>query len=401
MMDVSRLCSDLVKIPSENPPGSTEDVILSIEELLDTCGIRSTITRRSGGKCNLVTEPAATNLLLCGHVDVVPALDDGWSDPPFSGLIRNGAVWGRGSTDMKGGCAALLTAFLAFFERYGRAPAQLAFVCDEETGGECGIRHLIKKRLIAPCDCLIAEPTPACHPNIGQKGLVRLALRFSGSPGHGSLYPAVGTSAIAEALSFIEYLKRLHGKKFTHDSRLEAILTRSSEVLAEEFDLPQAGEVLSCIMFNPGVIRGGEKANIVAQRCDMEIEMRIPWGCDIPALLSDLRKKAPHCTIISETSHLPSLTPPDSLIATTTCAAIQQVYRKPAFPVVQWAASDARHLRCEGFNVIEYGPGSLRSLHAIDEHVPIESLEKAAEVYLTVLRMYDPDLASTGSGSMM
>ena len=387
-MDIARLCSDLVRIRSENPPGRTQEVISYISSLLKSRGVRSTVTDDGCGRCNLVTEPAESGLLLCGHVDVVPALDEGWNDPPFSGRIRDGSVWGRGSTDMKGGCAALLGAFLSFYEEYGHAPAQLAFVCDEETGGESGIRCLIENGAVAPCDCLIAEPTPQFHPNIGQKGLVRLALRFSGCPGHGSLYPTVGTSAIAEAGSFIGYLDNLHARKFSHDPFLEEIISRSAAVLAEELAVDRADEVLSSIMYNPGVIRGGEKSNIVAQRCDLEVEMRIPWGCDIPSLMAELRAEFPRLSVLSETAHTPSLTSPDSRVVTATCAAIGKVCGMTATPIVQWAASDARHLRTAGFNVVEYGPGSLRCLHAIDEHTPIGSLTRAADVFVELMQAY-------------
>lgn len=388
MQEIGRLCSDLVRIRSENPPGKTEAVITYIGELLNRYGVPSTITDDGCGRCNLITDPVDTGLLVCGHVDVVPALDDGWTEPPFSGAIRNGIVWGRGTTDMKGGCAALIIAYLSFLDKYGQRPAQMAFVCDEETGGESGIRHLIRKNLISPCDCLIAEPTPNTHPNIGQKGLVRLELRFAGTPAHGSLYPQVGTSAIIEAVNFTGFLQELHTRKFTHDPCLEEILRRSSDVLEEEFGVHGADTILSGIMFNPGVIHGGEKSNIVAQKCDLEVEMRIPWGCNIPSLLAELRSRFPRCTVLSEISHVPSLTPPGSRIATVTCNAIRQVFGRESTPIVQWAASDARHLRQAGFPVVEYGPGNLRYLHAIDEHVSIASLEKASEVYYALMQEY-------------
>jgi succinyl-diaminopimelate desuccinylase len=227
-----------------------------------------------------------------------------------------------------------------------------------------------------------------CHPNIGQKGLVRLELRFSGSPGHGSLYPTIGRSAIAEALAFIDYLSALHREEFTSGKEMDEILARSSRVLAEEFGLPQASEVLKSIMFNPGVIAGGEKSNIVAQVCDLDLEMRIPWGCNIDRLLQDIQRHAPHGMILSRIAHEPSLTDPDCRIVAVTCDAVGRIYGRSASPIVQWAASDARHLRSAGFRVIEYGPGELRTLHAIDEHVTIQSLEKAAEVYGEIMRTY-------------
>jgi len=387
-MDVSTLCSDLVKIRSDNPPGDTQAVIGYIRDLLTGRGIRSVVTERARGRCNLVTEPAGTGILFCGHVDVVPALDEGWSFPPYTGAVRKGSVWGRGATDMKGGCASIIGAFFRFIDRYDRIPTQLAFVCDEETGGDSGIRYLIGQNIIKPCDCLIAEPTPAYHPNIGQKGLVRLELRFFGSPAHGSLYPAVGRSAIIEALTFIEYLRSLHRQGFTHEKEMEKIIARSSRVLAEEFGLPQASEILTKIMFNPGVIAGGEKSNIVAQACDLDLEMRIPWGCNIGSLLQDIGRHLPHGTITSQTFHEPSLTDPGSSIVTTTCDAVKRIYGMEASPIVQWAASDARHLRSAGFNVIEYGPGELKTLHAVDEYVTTESLEKASAVYQEIMQAY-------------
>lgn len=388
-MDVARICSDLVRIKSENPPGETADVIHYIDTLLTAHGTRSTITECRPGRCNLVTEASRTGLLLCGHVDVVPALKEGWSVPPFSGLIQDDVVWGRGATDMKGGCAAILSAFLERADTTGENPAaQLAFVCDEETGGECGIRHLIAERLITPCDCLIAEPTPVRHPNLGQKGLVRLEMKFTGSPGHGSLYPVVGRSAIVEALAFVTFLRSLHSKEFRHDPELEAIISDSSRVLSEEFTMYKAKEVLTRIMFNPGRISGGEKSNIVAQSCDLDVEMRIPWGCDIPSLLEEIRAHAPHGTIISEESNEPSLTDPRTRITAAVCRSVREIHGGDVFPIVQWAASDARHMRSAGFNVVEYGPGELRYLHAIDEHVRIESLRKAVQVYTSVMRDY-------------
>src|SRR5512139_240080 len=142
-MHVSRICSDLVKIRSENPPGRTKEVIEYIRVFLERLGIRSAVSGNASGMCNLVTEMTGTGLLLCGHVDVVPALDAGWTNPPFSGKIDDRYVHGRGATDMKGGCASILAACEVLADRDGEVPAGLAFVCDEETGGENGIRRLL------------------------------------------------------------------------------------------------------------------------------------------------------------------------------------------------------------------------------------------------------------------
>jgi succinyl-diaminopimelate desuccinylase len=116
--------------------------------------------------------------------------------------------------------------------------------------------------------------------------------------------------------------------------------------------------------------------------------MRIPWGCNIRDLIQDLMIHAPHAVILSSEINEPSMTSPDARIVTRTCDAIMKVAGGQAAPIVQWAASDARHLRAAGFQVAEYGPGELKTLHAIDEHITIESLERSSRVYESVMAEY-------------
>jgi succinyl-diaminopimelate desuccinylase len=387
-MDVSRICAELVAIKSENPPGDTSGVIEYIRDFLDTRGIVNTVTDTGSGRCNLITGGPKKPLLLCGHVDVVPALKDGWTHPPYSGTREDGYVWGRGATDMKGGCAAILAACDMLVQESHELPATLAFVCDEETGGEWGIRYLIAHRMISPCDCLIAEPSPARHPCIGQKGLCRLDLKFAGTPGHGSLYPKIGVSAIMEAMEMLAYVKSLHDREFPIDEKLREIIRHSSDVFAEEFRIQEGSDILERVTYNPGVIAGGEKVNIVAQHCTLDLELRIPWGCSIPDLVRDIREHARHGTISNETTHIPSFTDPDCDFVRIVCREVERVWGGDVFPIVQWAASDARHIRSAGFRVIEYGPGELSTLHGTNERVSVVALENAVNIYRGILNAY-------------
>jgi len=91
-MDVIRICSELVRIRSENPPGKTDEVIAYIRSVLDNLGISSQEISGKPGFCNLVSAGNASGLMFCGHVDVVPAIDEGWEYPPFSGVIADGCV---------------------------------------------------------------------------------------------------------------------------------------------------------------------------------------------------------------------------------------------------------------------------------------------------------------------
>ncbi len=296
---------------------------------------------------------------------------------------------------MKGGCAALLAAFRTLVDKGIEPAADLAFVCDEETSGMYGIQCLLSKNLIRPCDCLIAEPTPALNPNIGQKGLCRLDLSFKGEPGHGSLYPVMGVSAVMEAVKILAYLAELHESEYAPGPGMELLVKRSERVLNECFGINRAGEVLRRIMWNPGKIEGGEKANIVAQHCRLELDIRVPWGCRLEELVNDLAKQAPRATAHIQSLSEPSLTPAENPLVTTVCREISRVYGKEAAPIVQWAASDARFLRRAGFSVIEYGPSDITRLHSIDERVPVEALGCAQDVYEGVIQAYgkEPELS--------
>lgn len=388
-MDVANLCSDLIRIRSENPPGNTEELIRYLKGYTDDLGLNTRIVKSRGGRHSLVTSKPEGRLLLCGHVDVVPALPDRWRHDPFAGEIDGGIVWGRGATDMKGGCAALLHACKEYIDSGGELPADLAFVCDEETSGTYGIRRLLDRKFLVACDTVIAEPTPALSPNIGQKGLVRLCCTFHGEPVHGSLYPARGVSAVMEAISLMEFMKSLHEREYDPgDPSLARIIDWSSGILGEIFGPGDSREILTRVMFNPGKITGGEKANIVAQLCSLELDLRVPWGCNIQDLLDEIRNHAPRADVAVTNMSEPSITPPGSILVTRLLEEIEKVHQCPARPIVQWAASDARYLRKAGFSVVEYGPGEMRTLHAIDEHVTIASLENAVKVYMGMLGRY-------------
>jgi succinyl-diaminopimelate desuccinylase len=191
-----------------------------------------------------------------------------------------------------------------------------------------------------------------------------------------------------EAMELLEYVKSLHDREFPMDEKLREIIRHSSEVFSEEFQILEGSDILERVTFNPGVIVGGEKVNIVAQHCSIDLELRIPWGCSIPDLVSDIRVHAPHGTIVQETVHDPSLTDPGCDFAAVVCSEVEKVWGGNVFPILQWAASDARHLRSAGFRVIEYGPGELATLHGKNERVSVVSLENAVKIYLGILHTY-------------
>jgi succinyl-diaminopimelate desuccinylase len=218
---------------------------------------------------------------------------------------------------------------------------------------------------------------------------MRVRLTFSGEAGHGSLYPVQGKSAVMEAFSFLGFLQEMHRRRYEpSDPEIAEIIRESAEILREVLAMEEAGVILSHIMFNPGKIEGGEKANIIAQRCVLEIDLRLPWGADPDVVLRELRQNAGQAKLEVGNVSGPTITPPGSRLVMRILEEIGRVHGKAARPIVQWAASDARYLRREGFSVVEYGPGEIHTLHAVNEYTTVISLKKAVKVYRGVMERY-------------
>ncbi|HJJ29136.1 MAG TPA: M20/M25/M40 family metallo-hydrolase [Methanocorpusculum sp.] len=387
-MNVDKICSELVKIKSENPPGDTADAAEYIRNFLESTGIAAELTENEGGHNNVISKYQMGKLLLTGHIDVVPALNEGWDIPPYEGRIDDTFVHGRGATDMKGGCASILSAVENLADKGGIDEVNLAFVCDEEGGGRYGTRWLIEKKLIHPCDCLIAEPTLPHAPCIGQKGLCRYTVEFNGNPGHSSIYPIIGTSAVMQAVDFLQFMDVLHNREITYSPEMEKLLAESIKLAGNGYE-KDVSPAFRRIMYNPGIISGGERANIVAQKCKLTMDMRLPWGVDVNKLLEEIRGSLPEKAVLFvDSTANASLTAQNTFLVKTACAAISAVYNVESRPMVQWAASDARALRLAGFNAIEYGPGELEGMHGLNEKVRRDQLEKCVAIYENIIRAY-------------
>ncbi len=81
------------------------------------------------------------------------------------------------------------------------------------------------------------------------------------------------------AFDLIGYLREVHARQFPVGEDLQPLIDQSARVFSEIFGIAGGGDdILTRVMFNPGRIEGGEKANIVAEQCRMELDIRVPWG---------------------------------------------------------------------------------------------------------------------------
>ncbi len=147
----SAFLSELIQINTTNPPGSETLAAEFIAAYLrEEAGIESTLVGSDPARKNLVARipgrGTGPSLLLLGHTDVVVADPAEWSVPPFSGLDRDGYIWGRGALDMKGQVAAEVIAFATLAQEgwQGNGDLVLCAVADEEVGQGIGASWIVE-----------------------------------------------------------------------------------------------------------------------------------------------------------------------------------------------------------------------------------------------------------------
>jgi acetylornithine deacetylase len=329
-----------------------------------------------GAKVNLVIEVGPTvpgvreGLLLSGHMDVVPADEDGWESDPFTLTERDDRLVGRGACDMKG--------FLALATNLAREsattrlalPLVLVFTCDEEIG-TLGARHFAEtwpdpERL--PRAAIVGEPT-SLRVVGAHKGLVELRVVVKGQSAH-SGYPHLGRSAIEPALG------------------IGLALASLRQTLATE--RPQHGELFPEVPFVPlniGTIRGGAASNVVPDRCVLEVTLRPLPGMDAEALVERVRaavrqvagESAWHLEITSESP--PMRTGERAPIL----AVVTEATGERTVGAVSYA-TDAGWLQRIGLDCVILGPGDIAAAHKPNEFLPLADLVRGRTVLERIVR---------------
>ena len=220
--EVVELLGRLIRADTSNPPGDVRPALAVLEDYFAGNGLPVTLVGESPEFGNLVARLPGSgggrSLLLLGHADVVPADEDDWSEPAFSGAVRDGYVWGRGALDMKNQVAAQAVAIV----RLARAAAAgtrlrgdvvFAATADEETGVRCGARWLFAHHpelaradfVINEGGCVLRRPgaAPLFLVHCGEKGYANTVVRVSGRGGHGSMprHDDNAVTGLAEVLS--------------------------------------------------------------------------------------------------------------------------------------------------------------------------------------------------------
>ena len=228
-------------------------IIFWLEAFLKKKGfVTEKIKDRETGKINLfasLANKSAKGIVFVGHTDTVPA-SSLWKYDPFKLTQAGDKLFGLGTSDMKGGIAALLAAIEQTDLKKLKNGVSVIFTFDEEKTFE-GIKNFIKKKKISKSKIIIAEPTD-CRPIVATKGVAAFRMEFFGKAAHGSV-PDEGKNAIKATCSFLAQLEKI-GKR----------LERGKNNIFNP----------SCATLNVGKIQGGDAINKVPDKCFVEFEFR-------------------------------------------------------------------------------------------------------------------------------
>ena len=307
-------------------------------------------------------------IALSGHTDVVPTEGQDWHSDPFHLVEKDGKLFGRGASDMKGFIACVLAALPAYMERGLKTPLHLAFSYDEEVG--CiGVGRLISDlgaAKVRPRACIVGEPTEM-KPVIAHKGKKGYRCTVRGLAGH-SAYAPKGVNAVefaAEAVAFLKGLERRHRDTGPYDRGFDVAHTT----------------------IHTGVIQGGTALNVIPHECTFDFEFRHLPGDDPDRLLGELEEyigrleaemRAVHKAAgftIEPLSGIPVLdTGPESEIV----ALAQELTGNSEISKVSFG-TEASQFQKAGIPTVVCGPGSILEAHKPNEFVTLEQIGKCDE----------------------
>ena len=441
--EVTELLSELIKIDTTNPPGNETAAAKFLAEYLEKEGLKCEIVESAPGRGSLITrikgEGKGPSLLLLSHLDVVPALAKEWSVPPFSGIVKDNFVWGRGSLDCKSLVAmeAMIMKLLKREKFKPKGDIIFAATADEEKGGNYGVGWLVKncpEKIKA--DFVINEGGGFSIPINGkhiftvqtaEKGVMWLKIRAKGRPGHGSI-PSAADNAIlrmakvAEAIGtyrskirvvpavkqMIEGLAKERGTVWQLLSRL-LISPRFADKILDRMakDEPATAEFLRAMLRNtmaPTMISGGIKENIIPSECEAVFDCRVLPGETRNSLLAEIKGVLSNAKIKLEKLEFEFIQadePSESPIETPLYNAIQKVLRRfephsYVVPFMMTGGTDSRFLRrigciCYGFAPMKTDmPLSdfLKMAHGIDERVSVDNLVFGVSVLYQLVREF-------------
>jgi len=365
--DVISLTRKLISFNTVNPEGNEEGIARFVGTILEREGFTVNYHLLAVNRLTLIAEKGLRSLtaplVMTGHFDTVPLGTMQWNDDPFSGTIKEGKIYGRGSSDMKGGVAAMICASLqAFKESVPRGGVRLIFTAGEEPG--CyGAKHLADTRydLGKASAIIVGEPTSNV-PAIGHKGALYLKVSASGKTAHSSM-PELGDNAIYKAARAITKIENFRFQ-------------------AERDNLHGYPTI------NVGMINGGTNLNSVPDHAEFTVDIRSTTRVTHREILERLSLLMGEEVVIEKLVDLLAVSSSESdpfvqLVYAVCGVEPQKGILQKSLPYV----TDGAVLQqlYGGVPTVILGPGQPEMAHKIDEFCYTRKIEEAVEIYKNIL----------------
>jgi succinyl-diaminopimelate desuccinylase len=371
-MDVISLTQKLITFNTVNPPGNEAAIARYIGELLISHGFNVAFTVFEENRLHMVAEKGLSAIkppiVLSGHLDTVPTGTKQWDTDPFTGYIKGDRLYGRGSSDMKAGVAAMIVAAIqAFKESIPVGGIRLIFTAGEESGCQ-GCNQLVKsnKELGEASAIIVGEPT-ANIPAIGHKGALYINVVTSGTTAHSSM-PDLGDNAIYKAARAISKIEN-----FKFDSERDSLL-----------GLPT---------INVGKMSGGMNINSVPDHAEFTIDVRSTTKVNHGKILEQLSKE------LGDGTSLETLVNLNPVYTIESNPFIQLVYAvcfengihselPKALPYV--TDGSVLQLFYNGAPTVILGPGQPEMAHQTNEYCFLSKLQQAVTIYKNIILNWRP-----------
>lgn len=373
-MKVEQLCSDLIKVESYS--GNEGQVVEKLKVVFKDCGFDDVEVDKYGNVIGkIIGNKPGKKILFDAHIDTVEAEEEKWKLSPFSGEIKNGKVYGRGASDMKGALAAMIIAGKNIVDTYGKDfPGEIyvAGVVHEECFEGVSAREISKN--VKPDYVIIGEASQL-NVKIGQRGRGEIKVETFGVPAH-SANPEKGINAV------------LH---------MGMLMSRIEKIVAPEQPVLGKG-ILALTDIKSDPYPG---ASVIPHHCMATYDRRLLVGETIDTVLAPIQE------IIDEMSkEIKGFKGKVSIAkAEEMCHTGNKIYGERFFPgwlyeddsdyvqkVVKglndnginseisyysFCTNGSHYAGEAGIKTLGFGPSKENIAHTIDEYIEIEQLEKA------------------------
>ncbi|HDC3223843.1 TPA: ArgE/DapE family deacylase [Staphylococcus aureus] len=386
-----QLLADIVELQTEN--NNEIDVCNYLTDLFDKYDIKSEILKVNEHRANIVAEigNGSPILALSGHMDVVDAGNqDNWSYPPFQLTEKDGKLYGRGTTDMKGGLMALVVSLIELKEQneLPHGTIRLLATAGEEKEQE-GAKLLADKGYLDDVDGLIiAEPTGSGI-YYAHKGSMSCKVTATGKAVHSSV-PFIGDNAIDTLLEFYNLFKEKYSELKQQDTKHELDVAPMFKSLIGKEISEEDANYASGLTAVCSIINGGKQFNSVPDEASLEFNIRPVPEYDndfiesfFQNIINDVDSNKLSLDIPS--NHRPVTSDKNSkLITTIKDVASSYVEQDEIFVSALVGATDASSFLGDNKDNVDlaiFGPGNPLMAHQIDEYIEKDMYLKYIDIF--------------------